>query len=71
MSLDGLLGGGDDDHPGRPSPRDQVAERLGQLGPLVLRSAADVEGELVDGDDVEAELTAWRDLAQTRARSTE
>ena len=52
----GLLGGGDDDHPGRPAPRDQVAQRLGELVALVLGPAAHVEGELVDGDDVEPEV---------------
>ena len=62
----GLLGGGDDDHPGRPAPRDQVAQRLGELGPLVLGPAAHVEGELVDGDDVEPEVAVPLDLAQAR-----
>ena len=61
-----LLGGGDDDDARRPPPRDQVAQGLGELGALVLGSAAHVEGQLVDGDDVEPELAVGLDLAQAR-----
>ena len=64
----GLLGGSDDDDPGRPAPRDQVPERLGQLVALVAFAAPHVEGQLVDGHHVEPELAAGFDLAQTRGQ---
>ena len=52
-----LLGGGDHDDARRPSPGDQVPQGLGQLGALVALAAPHVEGQLVDGHDMEAELT--------------
>ena len=68
MSLEGFWVAAMTIMPGRPSPRDQVAQRLGELGALVLGPAAHVEGELVDGDDVEAEVAPALDLAQARGQ---